>query len=571
MDARNMDLLTFLQGPKQFEVPKFQRRYSWTKEECQVLWDDVLRVGQNEDIPSHFLGSIYYMKTDNRSAPKVPQWFVIDGQQRLTTISLLLAALGRVIEARDLEIGIDRGTIEDYYLFNLREKDELHYKQLLTQHDKDTLIQLLEKGEAYHNTSPLVTSYHFFDILLKRADLVDLRAVYEGIRKLTILDIELTYGSDNPQLIFESLNSKGIELSQTDLIRNYVLMGQEPDFQNKLYETYWYPMEKRFGKEYDERFDLFIRDYLTLKTRQIPTKKRVYESFKRYVADKKHPEALEETIAEIDRYSKHYVRLALRQEEDSEIRAFLEDIHALNVETIFSFLLGVYEDYTQGQIKKAEIIEILRLIESYIFRRDICELAANSLYKTFASLSQQINKDNYIQSLKIAFSQRSHGQRFPSNEYFKQKLLSTELYPQYYSKFGTRDYLLRKLESYERKEKCKEPINVEGYTTEHVMPQDRDLSEEWQKELGKNWRKVQKKYLHTIGNLTLTKHNSKLGNRSFTEKKLLVFLNSPLCLDRSIAEAERWDETAIEKRANELFQTALKIWIGVDVPDTSGV
>ena len=336
-------------------------------------------------------------------------------------------------------------------------------------------------------------------------------------------------------------------------------------------KVYWYPMEQRFEKEYEERFDLFIRDYLTLKMPQIPNQKKVYESFKRYVADKKQPEVLEETIAEINRYSKHYVRIALRQEEDPEIYACLEDIHALNVKTVFSFLLGVYEDYTQGQIKKAEIIEILRLIESYIFRRDICELPSNSLYKTFAALTWQINKDNYIQSLKIAFSQRSRGQRFPGNEEFKQRFISTELYPQYYSKFSTRDYLLRKLENYERKEECKEPTNFGGYTIEHVMPQDRDLSEEWQKELGKNWREVQKKYLHTIGNLTLTKHNSKLGNRSFIEKKLLVFLNSPLCLDRSIAKAERWDEAAILKRADELFQTALKIWIDTSVPDTSGV
>ncbi len=573
MNSRNMDLLTFLQGLKQFQVPIFQRRYSWTKEECKELWDDVLRVGENKNIPSHFLGAIYSMKPDNRSSSMVSQWLVIDGQQRLTTISLLLSALGRIIEAKDIEIGIDRRRIEDYYLFNAYETGKLRYKQLLTQHDKDTLIQLLEKGEASDNTSLLVTSYNFFDLQLKRADLADLKAVYEGIRKLTIVDIVLEPPSDNPQLIFESLNSKGTELSQTDLIRNYVLMGQDPDFQKELCKSYWYPMEERFKEEYDERFDLFIRDYLTLKMPQIPTQKKVYESFKRYVADKKQPEALEETIAEINRYSEHYVRIALRQEEDPEIRACLEDIHALNVKTVFSLLLGVYEDYTQGQIKKAEIIEILRLIESYIFRRDIYELPSNSLYKTFAALSRQINKDNYIQSLKIAFSKRSYSQRFPSNEEFKQKLLSTELYPQYYPGFSTRDYLLRKLEDYERKEKCKKPISVEGYTIEHVMPQDEDLSEEWQEELGKNWKDVQKKYLHKLGNLTLisTRDNSKLGNKSFTEKKLLVFLNSPLCLDRSIAEAERWDEDAIVKRADELFQTALKIWIGIDDPDTSVV
>lgn len=162
MDARNMDLLTFLQGPKQFQVPIFQRRYDWTKVECKQLWDDVLRVGQNEDIPSHFFGSIYTMKPDDRSYLGVPQSLVIDGQQRLTTISLLLSAFGRIIEARQVEIGIDRERIEDYYLFNLREEGELRYKQLLTQHDKETLVQLLEEGKAADNSSPLVASYSFF-------------------------------------------------------------------------------------------------------------------------------------------------------------------------------------------------------------------------------------------------------------------------------------------------------------------------------------------------------------------------------------------------------------------------
>jgi uncharacterized protein with ParB-like and HNH nuclease domain len=492
MNASKANLLNFLDGTKQFQVPIWQRRYSWKKENCEQLWNDVLHVGADKDATTYFLGSIVSMEPgDNTSG--VLQLLVIDGQQRLTTLSLLLAALGRTIEARNVEIGIDRGRIEDYYLFNFREKGGLRYKQRLTEHDKETLNQLLDVGEASDNTSLLVENYYLFEVLLKRADLADLKAVFEGIRKLMIVDIVLEYGSDNPQLIFDSLNSTGLELTPADRIRNYVLMGQNSDVQKQLYNDHWHPMEKRFGNEYTKPFNSFIRDYLTLKTGQIPTIKGVYDSFKLYMKNKKSPEILKETVKEIDHYSKHYVRIALRQEEDPEIRACLEDIHALNVKTVFSFLLGVYEDYTQGQIKKAEVIEILRLIESYIFRRDICELPSNSLYKTFAALTRQIDKDNYIQSLKIAFSQRSRGQRFPGNEEFKQRFISTELYPQYYSKFSTRDYLLRKLENYERKEECKEPTNFGGYTIEHVMPQDRDLSEEWQKELGKNWREVQKK------------------------------------------------------------------------------
>ena len=513
MNARNTELLEFLQGSKQFQVPIFQRRYDWTKEECKQLWDDVLRVGQNEDIPSHFLGSIYSMKIDDDPYSRVHQWFVIDGQQRLATISLLLSTLSRTLEAKKVEIGIDRKYIEDSFLFNFHEEGESRYKQLLTQHDKETLVQLLEKGEAFDNSSPLVTSYRFFDSLLKRADLADLKAVYRGIQKLRIIDIVLHPQSDDPQLIFESLNSKGTELSQTDLIRNYILMGQD------------------FGTEYDKRFDLFIRDYLTLKTRQIPNKKEVYESFKRYIADKKHPGALEETLAEIKRYSRHYVCITLLKEENSKIRACFEDIQDLKVEVAFPFLLGVYEDYTQKIIEKTDVIEILRLIEGYVFRRAICGIPTNSLHTIFAALIGQIDKNSYLQSLKVAFSQMTGNQRYPSDSEFKQALLTKEVY-----NFDRCKYLLHKMENHGN---SKEPVLLERCTVERVMPEK--LTEEWQAELGENWRETYDTYLCTIGNLTLTGYNSELGNRSFKEKQEMSggFRDSPLRLNRSLAEVER--------------------------------
>ena len=575
MKASEANLLTFLDGTKQFQVPIFQRRYSWKKEDCEQLWDDVLLVGKNKDIPSHFLGSIVSIE-DGSSA--VPKFLVIDGQQRLTTLSLLLSALGRAIEAMHLEIGIDRRRIESNYLFNADEDSERRYKQQLTEPDKETLIQLLKEGKASDNTSLLAKNYQFFDGKLKHADL---RAVYEGIQKLIIVDISLEYGSDNPQLIFESLNSKGVKLSQADLIRNYVLIGQELDFQNRLYDTYWQPMEQRFGKEYTKRFDRFIEVYLTLKLGWWDLDRRnkegVYKSFKRYVDDKKPPEALETTIAEIDHYSEHYVRIVLLKEEDSDIQTCFEDIQALgnipgiNIEVVFPFLLAVYEDYMRRQIEKAEMIEILQLTESYIFRRTICEVAPRYLNLLFAGLVAEIDKNNFLQSLKIVFARLTNIQRFPSDCEFKRVFLTKDVYkpdtPNYLC-----NYLLRKLENYGRKE----PISVEGYTIEHVMPQGGthgELTEEWKEELGENWENVYKDYLHTIGNLTLTKHNSRLSNRPFKEKRDMPggYGNSSLHLDRSLAQAERWDETAIEKRADELFQTALKIWIGIDDPDTSEV
>ena len=574
MKASEANLLRFLEGTKQFQVPIFQRRYSWKKEDCEKLWNDVLRTGQNENIPSYFLGSIVSMQHGIDHTSGVKQLVLIDGQQRLTTLSLLLSALGRAIETKNVDICIDRSRLERDYLFNDRREGELRYKQLLTPHDKETLIQLLEEGKASDNTSPLVANYRFFANQLKRADL---QSVYDGIQKLEIVDIALKHDYDNPQLIFESLNSKGVQLSPADLIRNYVLMGQERNFQNKLYETYWYPMEQRFETEYTKQFDRFIEAYLTLKSGFIGlstrNKEGVYESFKKYVNDKKHPKALEETIAEIDHYSGHYVHIVLLKEEDSDIKTCFEDIQALgdipgiNIEVVFPFLLAVYEAYMQRQIEKAEMIEILRLTESYIFRRAVCGVGTRDSGPNFAALAvimMFVDKNSYLQGLKAVLT-------FPSDHEFQREFLTKKVYqpdtPNYLC-----NYLLRKLENYERKEKGEEPIR-EGYTIEHVMPQTLSDSEEWKVELGENWENVYKDYLHTIGNLTLisTRDNSKLGNRSFTEKKLLVFLNSPLCLDRSIAEAERWDEDAIVKRVDELFQTALKIWIGIDVPDTSTV
>lgn len=561
MKANEEKLLKFLDGTKQFILPIFQRRYSWKKEQCKQLWDDIVRVGENEDVPSHFLGSIVSI---GDGSPTVPKFLVIDGQQRLTTVALLISVLGRVVEVADVDIGIDRSRLDGYYLFNDREDGELRHKQLLTPNDKWTLIQLLEDGQASDNSSLLVETYQFFEDKLKRGNL---ESVYKGIQKLMIVDIALDPRADNPQLIFESLNSTGLSLSQADLIRNYVLMGQEYNIQKSLYENLWYPMEQRFGTAYAKRFDLFIRDYLTLNTRTIPNKGRVYEHFKRYIGEKRHSEALKAIIAEIVRHSEYYVRIALLNEPDPELSMCIEAINSLNVEVTFPFLLGVYEDYEQGKIEKADVIEIFRLTESYVFRRAICDIPTNMLNKTFAGLMGQIDKDNYLQSLKVAFSRMSGTQRFPSNDEFQLAFQTKDVY-----NLRTRNYLLLKLENYERKELVKDG----EYTIEHVMPQS--LSDEWQAELGENWAEVHEKYLHTIGNLTLTAYNPELSNSIFKDKQEIRggFGDSPLYLNRSLAQADRWNEVAIVKRAVMHSEKALNIWRhhgvfkGIDSPQKTG-
>ncbi len=580
MKASEANLLKFLEGTKQFQVPIFQRQYSWKKENCKQLWDDVLRVGENEDIPSHFLGSIVSMQNDINHTSEITQLVLIDGQQRLTTLSLLLSALGRAIETKNPDICIGRSRLERDYLFNDRGEGELRYKQLLTKPDKQTLIQLLEEGKASDNTTLLAANYRFFADQLEYADL---QAVYEGIQKLEIVNVALKRNYDNPQLIFESLNSKGVKLSPADLMRNYVLMGQERKFQNKLYETYWSPMQQRFGEEYTKRFHHFIRDYLTLKLRGPDVfsmsrvnrffKEPIYESFKKYVDNKKQPEALEATIAEINHYSEHYVRIALGKEKDPEIRACLEDVHALGnirgfrVEIIFPFLLEVYEDYTQERIEKTEIIESLRLIESYIFRRAICSVDPRPLRLLFAALMIVVDKSNFLQSLKVAFSRENDPYHFPSDRDFKRGFLTKDIY-NLDSRHNLCNYLLHKLENHDQIEP--------DYTIEHVMPQggtQGELTEKWKEELGENWENVHKDYLHTIGNLTLTKHNSRLSNRPFREKRDMPggYRNSSLHLDRSLAQAGRWDKDAIINRAEIFSEQACKIWTGIDAPDTSDV
>ena len=549
MKANETSFLPFLQGPKQFLVPIFQRRYSWEKRHCQRLWDDIMRIGGNPGITSHFLGSIVYMQPGVGNISTVPEFLVIDGQQRLTTLSLLLSALGKAIVEKDSDIGISPKQLSNYYLFNADEEDELRYKQLLTRHDKDTLIQLLERREPADASHRLVENYAFFEAKLRRADL---GVVFTGIQKLMVVDIALDPNHDNPQLIFESLNSTGLGLSQADLIRNYVLMGQDLEFQEKIYEEYWFPMERRFGEEYAKKFDRFIRDYLTLKIDQIPNVDNVYDSFKAYLPSIESQTKLKRVIAEIARYSEHYVRIALLQEDDLELQACFEDIQELRVEVAFPFLLGVYEDWTQGYIKKAELVEILRLVEGYVFRRAICGIPTNSLNKTFAALMKEVDRSNYLESVKVAFSRMVSYRRYPRDHEFRQEFLVKDVY-----NFRGRNYLLRKLENHERKE----PVPTLDYTIEHVMPQT--LSEDWEHELGENSRDTQEKYLHTAGNLTLTGYNPELSNRSFRQKQDMEggFRDSPLRLNRSLAEAEVWNEDAIRARAEELAEKALQIWV----------
>src|SRR5690606_29967610 len=287
----------------------------------------------------------------------------------------------------------------------------------------------------------------------------------------------------------ESLNSTGLDLSQSDLIRNYILMGLEPKTQERLYNRYWYPIESRFGEEYAKQFDFFMRDYLTLKNGgKIPTLRDVYDTFKDFSTQSQI--GIEELVADVFKHAMIYVRFVFpRYEEDTQIKALLADIKALKMEVAYPFLLEVFLDYESGFLSREELIEILRLVESYVFRRAIVGIPTNSMNKTFANLSRSIKKDRYLESVKVAFRMLDSYRRFPDDEEFMFEFVLKDVY-----NFRNRSYLLRKLENHNRKE----PANIEEWTIEHIMPQNENLSNEWREMLGENWQEVQSRYLHTI-------------------------------------------------------------------------
>ncbi|KSU64622.1 hypothetical protein AS034_01950 [[Bacillus] enclensis] len=553
MKASETNFLKFLQGPKQFIIPIYQRKYSWTLEQCRQLWNDIIRASNDDEIKGHFVGSVVYIEKGLYQISAVPQLLVIDGQQRMTTLTLLLLALGKAIKSNEEIHEITSKKIKNRYLVNNDEEDDLYHKMLLTKSDKETLLSLIEDRDLPDEYSTRVfENFRFFiDQIYKSG--INLNKLYHGINKLIVVDISLDRDHDNPQLIFESLNSTGLELSQADLIRNYVLMKLEPKEQELLYKNYWYPMEKGFGN-YNESsiFDRFMRDYLTLKTGRIPNIKKVYSEFKEY-ASRQNDSTIEDILRDIYKYSKYFVRLAFQTERDQEINDILKDINSLKVDVSYPFLLEVYDDYNNQILTKDNFLSILKLVESYVFRRAICGIPTNSLNKTFSTLSKELDNDKYVESMQAAFILKDSYKRFPDNDEFTRELKVKDIY-----NFRNRNYILRKLENENRKE----IVNIEAYTIEHIMPQNKNLSDEWREQLGEDWENIQKKYLHTLGNLTLTRYNSELSDRPFIIKRDIEggFADSPLRLNKGLGQLEEWNEEEIIKRGKRLVEKAISIW-----------
>jgi uncharacterized protein with ParB-like and HNH nuclease domain/predicted transport protein len=506
----------------------------------------------SKNIPSHFIGSIMYIEKGLYQISKQEPLLVIDGQQRLTTISLLLEALARKIGDNEVE-GFSARKIRNYYLINSLETGDRKYKLLLSQNDRNTYISIIEQREYPKESSIRIKNiFEYFTSKIDKLSENDIQNLCLGLLKLFIVDISLNRDQDNPQLIFESMNSTGKDLSQADLIRNFMLMRLEGDIQKRLYEDYWRPMELEFGQEaYDSHFDSFMRHYLTMKTGNIPKISEVYEEFKKYFYNSRRDN--EEELKELKKYAAYFCAMALDKEEDKELKEAFSDLRELKVDVSYPLLLELYNDYKMGVLSKEDFIKIIRLIESYVFRRAVCGIPTNSLNKTFATFGKSIIKEKYLESVKAHFIKMTSYRRFPNDEEFKKELECRDLY-----NFRSRSYLLRRLENHDRKER----VNVSEYTIEHILPQNTNLNHDWREALGPDWEKIQQKYVHTLGNLTLTGYNSEYSDKFFTDKRDMKggFRESPLKLNRGLANLDTWNEETILQRAENLSKEALKVW-----------
>lgn len=458
MDAKKTDLLNFLNQKQQFTIPLYQRKYSWSIKECNKLWEDILLIGNDEEIKTHFLGCIVYMSKENVDMiGAVKRYMIIDGQQRVTTITLLIAALVDFFKDHPNDEINYNDNLMAYYLINDRERDDKKYKLFLTQDDNDSLMKIINNLSSNdytpvkfdNNDSPHIAEN--FKNFRKQINESNVEAIFRGLSKLIIIYISLEQGSDNPQLIFESLNSTGLELSQADLIRNYILMDLNEEKQEILYNKYWHEMEITFEQtDKSISFDKFIRDYLTIKLGRIPKIKDVYEEFKKYSLK---INSIDELVKDVYKYAEYYFKFALEKEEDPDLKIAFKNLNELKYDITRPFFLLVYEDYVKETINKEELLDTITLIESYLVRRAICDISAQGLNKIFTTLHKEIKKDNYTESLKLSLITKRTYKRYPENIEFKEHFISKDIYS---SKI--RNYLLRRLEN----GNSKENINVES-------------------------------------------------------------------------------------------------------------
>lgn len=556
MEAKQRQILELFGNQNtQFSIPVYQRDYNWEEKQCKTLLKDIENIHKNQSLTSHFIGSIVYLHEGVYCTGK-KEFSIIDGQQRLTTITLLLIALyHRLDEFNDEN---KRDMIYKRYLIDeyMESKDKL--KLMLPGNNFNILKKIMHKEIEFLNTIEKESNiYKNYNLFYNNIDTVDKAYnLIQGINSLIYVDIALENGKDDPQRIFESLNSTGLDLSQADLIRNFILMDLNKEAQNRIYEDCWILMEdncKTIEKnKYVTKLSDFIRDFLTFKFGKIPVKSKVFEEFKTRYENKSKIE-LEQEINIIEKYSRLYGNiLNPSKEQNKNISKHLRYLKILDYKVINPFLIGVYMDYKESVISEKVFIDILELLQSYLLRRYICKEKTNELNSTFMNLYYKIDKNNYYNSIEIYLI----NQKFPNDKELKENLKINPIYKEAPEKLM---YIFERIENENHNEKI--DFNSTNITLEHIFPQK--PNNKWKDALISVEYEKMETLKHTIANITLTGSNSNLGNRSFIEKRDLKefgYKDSKFLLNKWISEQNEWNTSKLDERLDIIFEYIINIW-----------
>lgn len=554
-----------------YVIPVYQRPYSWDEEHCEQLWDDILAIAQRPG-GTHFTGSVVSVQQGTFTLSGTTPVLIIDGQQRITTLSLLLIALARYARehpeaqlAYSYDEIIGRGFLVDRY-----KAGDDHYRLTLSQGDRETLRSLVDNLEdptlTVRQDSPrLVNNLRFFERRLEQ--LSDPSEVWRGIQRLQIVSITLDQGRDNPQLIFESMNSTGKGLSSADLIRNFVLMSQSLHDQEALYKNHWRKIEEALGPDsYDSVFDNFVRNWLTVLYAPEPlTKREVYPLFKRHVFDNGYDRdgRIRELLQEMERFAGYYAKIEGGECGDAALAARLASLAKLEVTAANPLLLSFFDDYESGAFGVEALYALLDTLESYLLRRAACNCASTGLNKFFPSVIARLNKvqeegGDYLEAFQaMLLNEAGTARRFPSDAEFAEQLAARDLY---HSRRCL--YLLSKLEN-SYYPKAPRDFGDGTFTIEHIMPQNALASEEWRAMLGEGCEEVHDRLLHTLGNLTITAFNSELSDASFEQKKARAvggFDVTYIHISSALKGTDTWGEPEITERGRALAQRAVEVW-----------
>ncbi|MBR4901994.1 MAG: DUF4268 domain-containing protein [Victivallales bacterium] len=561
MDGKSIKLIKYLDGSeKRFIIPVYQRNYSWKIDNCRQLFDDLVKLSVNNR-NMHFFGSLVSVYNGFSE-----EFLIIDGQQRITTISLLLLAIHNILKEGKLIAKDDKliDKVYNKYLVDEYDPSEKRIKLKTVNKDFEAFEKLFdEEPSEYIPNSDITINYLYFYERIQKEEL-SIDDLYDAISKLMVINITVEE-DDNPQLIFESLNSTGVDLTEGDKIRNFVLMGQNPENQELFYKKYWSKIEICTGNNNDNNngVSLFIRDYLSVMRQSTPSMDKIYPVFKSYVIERNI--SIEELLKELLDYARLYEFLTKSQFKDDVVNASIYRLNYLETSVSRPFFMQVLNLHKQGILSNKDLQEIFIMVENYLFRRNICDVSTNALNKVFLTLNREIHRydgtyNNYIEKMKFALTSKKQSGRFPDDQEFAIALSEKQVY---LMRGHFKNYLFERFENFgtlETKDVFSKIENGE-YTIEHIMPQT--ITPSWREALGNDYSEIHTTWLHRIANLTLTAYNSSYSNNPFIYKRDAEngFKNSGIRMNNFIAQKDKWTLAELEERNEYMVSKAKEIWV----------